>query len=149
MSSISMSEITSTIGQAVGENSERGLNERIGRVNLLLNKNMKIVTDDTAKYKLRYRQSLPIQLAISINTVYQNHAKEEGTKKVILDKHVLSREASDELWNRFGKYYDQSSVALCNYFPRLVSTKFLEKVGSNTYRLGDDYDCKIIDLLAS
>lgn len=147
-SMMKMADIVSTMKDAVGEVSERGLNERISRLNLLLNKNRMLVTDETAKYKLRYRQSLPTQIAISVVTVFQNNACDEGTRRVCLQKHDLIRETCDELWTRFKKYYDQSSVALSNYFPRLISTGFLEKMDHSTYRLGDDYDCKIVNLLA-
>jgi len=147
-STIDMKEIISTMKDAVKEDSDVGLNERISRLNLLINKNRLIVTDENARYKLRYRQALPIQIAISAVTVFQNHADEEGTRKVVLEKHQLFRETSDELWARFKKYYDQSSVALSNYFPRLVNSGFLEKFEGSRYRLGEDFDCKIIDLLA-
>lgn len=147
-STIDMSDVISTMKDAVGEQSEIGLNERISRLNLLINKNRRIVTDETSKYKLRYRQALPIQVAISAVTVFQNNAGEEGTKSVVLRKNALLREITDEMWTRFKKYYDQSSVALSKYFPRLVKTGFLEKLDHLKYKLGADFNHKIINLLA-
>jgi len=147
-STIDVTDIISTMKDAVGESSDVWLNERISRLNLLLNKNRTIVSDKTAMYKLRYRQAMPIQIGIATVTVFQNHAGDEGTRKVSLPKQLLVREIIDELWLRFRKYYDQSSVALVNYFPRLVNTGFLEKLGDSKYGLGADFDCKIINLLA-
>jgi len=148
-SAIDVTDIISTMKDAVGENSDIRLNERISRLNLLLNKNRTIVTDETAMYKLRYRQAMPIQIGIATVTVFQNHATNEGTRKVTLPRQLLVREIIDELWLRFRKYYDQSSVALVNYFPRLKNTGFLEERGDSKYGLGADFDCKIVDLLAS
>ena len=55
-SKIDVTDIVSTVKDAVGESSDLWLNERISRLNLLINKNRTIVSDETAKYKLRYRR---------------------------------------------------------------------------------------------
>jgi hypothetical protein len=147
-SRIDMGDIIATMKDAVGESSDVGLNERVSRLNLLLNKNRAIVTDEAASYKLRYRQAMPIQIGISAVTVFQNHADERGAREIVMPKQLLVREIIEEMWVRFRKYYDQSSVALVNYFPRLVSTGFLEKTSKLEYRLGEDFDSKIVNLLA-
>src|SRR5712692_1398601 len=142
-------EYVETIRDAVGEKELRGLNERVSRLNLLFNRSKAIVTDPNAVYKLRFRQSVPIQLAISTVTVFQNNAGEEGVKTIKLSKSTILDETWQELHRRFGTEPFNAYVYAHNYWQRLLDRGFLVQVSADRYSLADDFDSRMIFLIAN